>query len=316
MQKGAINTSVSLKHGFAFQCKRNYQLFLMLIPACIFFIVFNYLPMAGVYFAFTRYNFFDGLWGSPLVGFANFRFLFSSGTLMTITRNTILYNLAFISINSIVSILTAIILNELRGRVFKKITQTLMFLPYFISFVLVAAFVYNICGYEYGVINNLRVGMGLNRISIYDDVGAWKYILVGVNLWKNLGYNTVIYLAVITSIDESINEAASIDGANIFQRIRHITLPHLVPTFVIMLIFAVGNIMKGQFDMFYNLVGNNGLLFNATDIIDTYVYRSMRVKFDMNMASAAGVYQSFFGLIIVLGVNGLIKKITPDYALF
>ncbi len=304
------------KHGLAYEWKRNYQLFWMLLPACVFFIIFNYLPMAGVYFAFTSYNFFDGLWGSPFVGFANFRFLFSSGTLMNITRNTLLYNVAFIAVNSFMSILVAIILNELRSRVFKKVTQTLMFLPYFISFVLVAAFVYNILGYEYGVVNNLRVMLGMERISLYDTPSAWKYILVFINLWKNIGYNTVIYLAVITSIDESINEAAEIDGANIFQRIRHITLPHLVPTFIIMLIFTVGNIMKGQFDMFYNIIGNNGILFNATDIIDTYVYRSLRVNFDINMASAAGVYQSVFGLIIVMCVNGIIKRVTPEYALF
>ena len=316
MNMRTIKSPLPRKHGFLVEWKRNYQLFWMLVPACIFFLVFNYLPMAGVYFAFTRYSFFDGLWKSPFVGLENFKFLFSSGTLMNITKNTLLYNAAFIIINSGMAILTAIVLNEISGKIFKKVSQTLMFLPYFISFVLVAAFVYNICGYEYGVLNNIRTALGMQRISVYDDVNAWKYILVGVNLWKNLGYNTVIYLAVITSIDEVINEAAQIDGANIFQRIRYITLPHLIPTFVIMLIFAVGNIMKGQFDMFYNIIGNNGILFNATDIIDTYVYRSLRVNFDINMASAAGVYQSFFGLFIVLCVNRLIKKLTPEYALF
>lgn len=295
---------------------RSRYLFLMILPAAVFFVVFSYLPMAGIYLAFTNFNFHDGFWGSPFCGLANFRFLFSSGTAMTITRNTILYNIAFIVFGSFTSILAAVLLSEIRQKVFKKVTQTIIFLPYFISFVLVAAFIYNIFNYEYGVLNSMLAMFGVESVNIYDDPAKWKYIIILLHIWKQVGYGTVIYLAAITSIPHNLYEAAEVDGANIYQKIQHITIPHIIPTFVLILIFNVGSIMRGQFDLFYNIVGNNGLLYNATDVIDTYVYRSLIVNFDIGMASAAGVYQSVVGLVVVLAVNNMIRKLHPEYALF
>lgn len=301
---------------FIKEWKKNKLLFIMVVPAMLYFLVISYIPMSGIYLAFTNYNFRDGFLKSPFVGFTNFKFLFNGGIAFTITRNTVLYNIAFIIFGSITSILAAIILSEIKGKYFKKITQSIMFLPYFISFVMVAAFVYNIFNFEYGALNGVLKSLGMNAVNVYDEVGAWKYIIVLLHIWKQLGYGTVIYLAAILAVDESINEAACIDGANIFQRIRYITIPHIKPTFFIILIFNVGSIMRGQFDLFYNVIGSNGILFNATDIIDTYVYRSLMVSFNIGMASAAGVYQSVFGLVIVLIVNALIKKYEPEYALF
>ena len=301
---------------FIVQLRTKYQLYLMVLPAALFFVVFNYIPMAGIYFAFTNFNFYDGLWRSPFVGLANFRFLVSGGILLHLTVNTVLYNVAFILINAVFSIGVAVLLNEVRNRAFKRVTQTVMFLPYFISFVLVAAFVYNIFNYEYGVVNTTLKVFGLPPANLYNRPTSWIFILVGINLWKYVGYNTIIYLAAITAIDDSILQAAEIDGASIPQRIRWIILPHLVPTFMIILIFSVGSIMRGQFDMFYNVIGSNGVLYQTTDILDTYVYRTLRVNFNINMAAAAGVYQSIFGLVVVLLVNGVVRKLRPEYALF
>lgn len=298
------------------EVKINYQLFLMVAPAVIFFFIFSYLPMTGVYFAFTNFNFADGLWRSPFVGLKNFEFLVNNDILLNITKNTILYNIAFIVFGSGTSILAAIILSEIKNRYFVKIAQSVMFLPYFISFVLVSAFVYNIFNYEYGLLNSIRNSLGMEPVNVYQITGIWKYIIVTFHIWKQLGYGTVIYLATIISIDASLFESADIDGANVFQKIWHITVPHIVPTFITILIFNIGSIMRGQFDLFWNIIGSNGNLYNATDIIDTFVYRTLTQKFDMGMATAAGLFQSVFGLIIVLTVNGIIRKKQREYALF
>lgn len=301
------------------EISKNRMLFLMILPVLIYFVIFSYLPMVGVYFAFTRFDFRGGLFGSPFIGLENFEFLFAGGEnaiVWILTRNTILYNLAFILIGNILQIVTAVILSELPGRFFKKISQSVMFLPYFISFVLVGVFVYNIFSYEYGLFNNLLRSFGKEPIDFYSTPSVWKYILVTANVWKGLGYGTVIYLAAIMGIDRSLYEAADIDGANIFKKIRYVTLPLLKPTFILLLLFSLGTILKGQFDLFYQVVGNNGMLYEATDIIDTYVYRALVLNFDIGLGTAAGLYQSFFGLLLILTVNGIIRKINSDYALF
>lgn len=295
---------------------RNKILYLMILPALVFFVVFSYFPMVGVYYAFTNYSFEGGLLGSPFVGMQNFEFLFQSGILWKITKNTIFYNLAFILIGNSLQLMCAIFLSEMRIKWFKKTTQSVMFLPFFVSFVLVGAFVFNLFNTENGVINTLLVQWGFQPYDFYVHTAPWKYIIVFFNIWKGLGYGTVIYLAAIMGISDEFHEAAKIDGASIFKRIRHITIPLLVPTFILLILLSLGGILKGQFDLFYQIIGNNGMLFDATDIIDTYVYRSLAVGFDIGMGTAAGLYQSFFGFILVLGVNGIIKKFRADYALF
>ncbi|MGG1519583.1 ABC transporter permease subunit [Paenibacillus oryzisoli] len=304
------------KKGFWYELNKNKIMFLMLAPTLLFFFINSYVPMIGIYFAFTRFDFDGGLFGSPFVGLQNFQFLWKSGTLWTLTRNTVAYNLAFIVCLNAAAIFVAILLSEMHGKLFKKITQSLMFLPYFISFVLLNAIAYNMFNYDTGFVNTTLKSLDKNPIDIYNTPTAWIFLLVIFYVWKNLGYTMVIYLATITGISDEYYEAAKIDGANIFQRIWYITVPMLKPTFVILLLFALGSIMKGQFDLFYQLIGNNGILYNTTDILDTYVFRSLKVTFDIGMATAAGLFQSIFGFVLIMTVNYLIRKSNEDYALF
>ncbi len=302
--------------GFLQELSRNRIMFLMILPALIFFVIFSYIPMVGVYYAFTNFDFEGGLFGSEFVGMQNFKFLYDSGVLWNLTKNTVLYNLAFILLGNALQLLCAIFLSELPGKWFRKLTQSIMFLPFFVSFVLVGAFVFNLFNSSNGVINTVLVQLGLQPYDFYLHTAPWKYIIIFFNIWKGLGYGTIIYLAAIMSISDEYHEAAKIDGANIFKRIRYITLPMLVPTFILLILLSLGGILKGQFDLFYQIIGSNGVLYNSTDIIDTYVYRSLAVNFDIGMGTAAGLYQSFFGLVLVVAVNYIIRKTHKDYALF
>jgi putative aldouronate transport system permease protein len=302
--------------GFWGELSRNKIMFLMVAPALLFFIVFSYIPMVGVYLAFTKFSFDGGIFGSPFIGLQNFKFLYQSGTLWNLTKNTVLYNLAFIFIGNFLQLVCAIFLSQIANKYFKKATQSIMFLPFFISWVLVGAFVFNLFNSDTGVINTLLKQFGMQPYDFYLNTAPWKYIIVFFNVWKGLGYGTVIYLASIMSINDEYYEAAEIDGANIFQQIRSITIPLLTPTFILLIIFSLGGILKGQFDLFYQIIGSNGILYDATDIIDTYVYRSLAVNFDIGMGTAAGLYQSFFGFLLVMFVNYIVKKFREDYALF
>lgn len=291
-------------------------LLLMCLPAIIFFFLFCYVPMPGVYVAFTKFNYNDGIYKSPFIGFDNFKFLFTSGQLMLLLKNTVLYNIAFILVGNAVQMAVAILLNEVLSRRFKKISQSIMFLPYFISDVLVALIVYNLINFDYGFISNMVRGLGGGMPKLYSMPAAWPFLITLVHIWKNTGYGSVIYFAAIMGIDAEIMEAARVDGANGWQRIRHITIPNLRQTMVILLLFALGGIVRGNFGLFYNLVGLNSMLYKTTDIIETYVYRSMLNNFNFSQSSAVGLFQSVVGFFIVLAVNQIIKKIEPDYTLF
>lgn len=295
---------------------KNKTLLLMLMPAVIHVFIFSYLPMGGIVMAFKQFKYQLGIFKSPWVGFNNFRFFFLSGQAITVTRNTILYNLAFLVVNTSLEVIFAVILSEISAKHFKKIAQSIMFLPHFVSWVIVASIAYNIFNYETGVLNNLLISLGLEPVNIYAKPAAWKYILVAFKAWKSVGYGTVVYLASIVSIDNELYEAAEIDGANIFQRIRHITIPCLVPTMTILILLAIGQVFRGDFGLFYQLVGNNGLLFDATDIIDTFVFRSLMQSSEVGMAAAAGLYQSVMCFITIMITNYIVKKVQSDYALF
>ena len=296
------------------ELKKNRILFFMLAPMVAYFIIFYYIPMPGVYMAFTKYNFQGGIFGSPFVGLDKFKFL--AHNLLSMTKTTILYNLAFIGIGTVLEVGMAIMFSEMKTKWFKKTAQSILFLPYFISYVLLGAFVYNIFNYEYGAMNSMLVSMGMERYDVYSDVGVWKYIITFFYLWKNVGVGMVIYLAAITSIDEGLYEAARVDGANAWHEIRYITLPCLKPTVITMLMLRLSSILKGQFDLFYQIVGDNGILYKATDILDTYVFRSVTKTFNVGFGTAAGLYQSLFGFLLVLLVNWIIRRIDADYALF
>ena len=292
-------------------------LLLMCLPAIIFFIVFNYCPLPGIRIAFTNYNFRDGIFGSPFVGLDNFEFLISSGELWMLTRNTILYNLVFIVVGNIFQIVIALMLNEIRCKMFKKVSQTLMFLPYFISAVLIGAIAFNILNFDTGALNALFRETGGDPIQIYSKAGLWPFIIIFCNMWQQTGYGSVVYFAAICGIDASMVEAAEVDGATSWQRIRYIILPSLKGTFIILLLFALGGIMKGNFGLFWNLTGGaNSQLFPTTDIIETFVYRTMTTQNNFATSSAVGLYQSIFGFILVMFSNWVVKRIDPDYALF
>lgn len=307
---------VQHEHGFLVELKRNWILFVFLIPCFTYFLINNYLPMSGVYFAFTQFNFRDGLFASPYIGFKNFEFLVKAD-LLRLTTNTILYNVVFIGLGNVLQIFFAILVSQVGAKWFKKTSQTLIFMPYFVSYVILKVLVYNIFEYDFGLINSYVSAFGGERIDFYNTPSYWPVFIVLFYLWKNLGYGMVVYLATIMGISDDYYDAAKVDGANIFQQIWYITVPLLKPTFIILLLYALGSIMKGQFELFYQIIGNNGVLYNATDIFDTYVYRITTTQpLSMGLGTAAGLYQSIFGLVVIVVTNFLIKRKNAEYALF
>lgn len=301
---------------FFHELKRKRVLFLMIAPTILYFIIFSYIPMPGAYVAFVDYNISKGIFKSTFVGLKNFEFLMRTGDLWRITKNTLLYNLAFIGIGNLVQVAMAIMISEIGSKWYKKITQSVILLPYFISMVIVGFFAYNLFNYDYGFFNTILTGLGFDKHDFYSDQGIWKYIIVAFKIWSGTGYGMIVYLATITGISEDIYEAAALDGASPLQRIRYITLPLLKPTVILLLLFSLGGILKGSFDLFYNLIGNNSVLYPQTDIIDTFVFRSLVGQFNFSQGAAVGFYQSLFGLIFVLVVNSIVKKIEPESALF
>lgn len=289
---------------------------LMLSPAIIYTLVFSYYPMAGVVMAFKKFSYKGGIWGSPWNGLENFKFFFKSGQAGLVIRNTVLYNIAFIIVGTITQIAVAVFLTEIRNKKFRKVSQSMMFLPYFISWVIVGVMAFNIFSSDYGFINRILTSLGIEKYPFYIKPGAWPFILIFFYIWKNIGYGSVMYLAAIMGIDTSTYEAAAIDGANVFQRIFKITIPSIMPTVIILFLMSVGRIFKGSFDMFYNLVGTNGLLYNTTDVIDTLAFRALITSNDFGMSSAIGLFQSVLCFITILIVNKLVGMYDKDYTLF
>jgi putative aldouronate transport system permease protein len=301
---------------FVKQVRRNKILLLMLLPAIAYVIVFSYIPMGGIIVAFKRFSFSKGFLGSPWCGLENFRFLFISDKLWPLMRNTLLYNAAFITVGMVMEVGFAIIINELGSKWFKKVFQSFMFLPFFISWVVVIAIVDAIFGYDSGIINQVLQSLGLEKFNIYVNAAPWPFLLVFFKAWKQTGYGSIVYLAAISGMDQEIVDAAEIDGANIWQRIRYITIPSLKPTIIIMMLLAIGNIFRGDFGMFYQLIGNNSVLLEVGDILDLYIYRAMVSSSNLGMASAAGFYQSILCFFTIIAANWMVKKYDPDYSLF
>ena len=301
---------------FFHEVSRKKVLFLMISPVILYFIVFAYIPMPGAYIAFVDYNISKGIFGSNFVGFKNFEFLMKTGDLWRITKNTILYNISFLALCNIIQVAFAIMLSEVGSKWFKKISQSVILLPYFISMVIVGFFAYNFFNYDHGFVNMILTSLGFERHEFYSDQGIWKYIIVFFKIWASTGYGMIVYLASITGFSSEIYEAASLDGASPLQKIRFITLPLLKPTIILLFLFGLGGILKGSFDLFYNLIGNNSVLYSQTDIIDTFVFRSLVGQFNFSQGAAVGFYQSVFGLVLVLVVNTVVRKIEPDSALF
>lgn len=304
---------------FFTEIRKHRALYLMTVPAIVFFIIFSYIPMLGVYYAFVDYDYGLGILKSPFVGFRNFRYFMSGGwnaPVVYLVRNTILYNLVFIFLGNIIQCMLAIMITILSGRVFKRFTQSAMLLPYFVSYVIVGTISYNIFNTQYGVLNSILQSLGKDPVNVYLMPKVWPFIVTMFYLWKGTGYGMVVYLAAIMGFDREIYEAGRIDGCNVWKEIRYITLPLLKPTFIMLVLFSLGGIMRGQFDLFYNLVQRNGQLFRLTDVFDTYIYRAMTVNFNLGTSTSAGVFQSVFGFILVVTVNQIVRKKSPENALF
>ena len=296
--------------------KRYLSLYGMALPGWIYLFINNFMPLPGLVLAFKKYNAKKGIFGSPFVGLKNFKYLFVTKDAFIITRNTILYNLAFIVINTILAIAVAILLAEMTSKM-KKVYQCLILLPYMISMVIVSYLVFGFLSTENGFINNTVLrALGMEPISWYMKKQYWPFILVFVNAWKVIGYNCIIYLATILGIDRSIYESAAIDGASKWAQIKNITIPLLRPTVIMLTLLAVGRIFYSDFGLFYQVPQNQGALFSVTNTIDTYVYRGLLELGDMSMASAAGLYQSVIGFILILSANWAIRKIDPESAMF
>ena len=296
--------------------KRSIPIYLMALPGLIYLFINNYMPMPGIVLAFKDYKAKDGIFGSKWVGLKNFKYLFATKDAFIITRNTILYNVAFIVLGTALSILVAIILSELTSR-FKKFYQSVILLPYLISMVIVSYLVFAFLSSENGFINNtILKAFGIEAINWYNEEKYWPFILIFVYLWKNVGYTCIIYLSTILSFDRSMYEAAAIDGATKRQQIRFITLPLLRGTVTMMVLLAVGRIFYSDFGLFYQVPQNSGALFDVTNTIDTYVYRGLLELGDITMSAAAGFYQSIVGFILVLASNLLVRKYDKESALF
>lgn len=307
-----------LKLRFLTELSKNGQLYIMTLPAIALLFLFNYLPLFGLVLAFKNFTSDKGIFGSDWVNpiFSNFQFLLSSSQSLRAIQNTLLLNILFIVIGTVVTITFTFLLNEIQNKWAKKLFQTLTFFPFFVSWVVVGVFTYNLFNFDYGSINRLLLSFGMGKVDWYSYPEAWPAILVIINIWKGLGYGSVIYLATLAGIDSTYYEAAEIDGASKFQQIKYISLPMLKPTIIILTLLSVGRVMNADFGMFFNTVGNAALLYPTTDVIDTFVYRALRVTGDIGMASATGFFQSIISFILVTVSNLVVRRIDEDSSLF
>lgn len=296
--------------------KKAIPLYIMVAPGFLYLLINNYIPMAGMIIAFKDLNFAKGIFKSDWAGLSNFEFLFKTPDAFLITRNTLLYNLAFIVVNTVVAIFIAIMLSEIRGKKKIRLFQSCVLIPSLISIIIVSYLGYAFLSGESGFINSIFTALGLEKISFYTESKYWPAILVFINCWKGAGYSSVIYLAAILGIDQEMFEAAEIDGANRWNKIRFITIPLLKTTVITMTLLSIGRIFYSDFGLFYQVPMNSGALINATNTIDTYVYRGLIELGDISMSSAACVYQSLVGFIVVMLANHITKKISRENALF
>ena len=297
--------------------KEYWPLYLMMLPALLYLLINNYIPMAGMVIAFKKLNFAKGIWASPWAGLKNFKFLFASKDAWIITRNTLLYNVAFILINMVVGIAIAILITEVRNTKLKKVYQSAILLPFLMSMVILSYIVYALLSAENGLVNNSILPLfHIDPIQWYQKPKYWPAILIIANCWKGVGYGCLIYIASLIGIDPSFYEAARLDGASKWQEITKITLPSLVPTIITLLLLSIGRIFYSDFGLFYQVPMNSGVLFPTTNVIDTYVYRALIEQGNISMSSAAGVYQSLVGFCVVMLSNWIVRRVDKDQALF
>lgn len=294
---------------------RNKFLYLLVLPAAVYTFIYCYMSLPYMAIAFEKFNYKTGI-ASPFVGLQNFEYFFKSSWAWTITRNTLIINVLFLVVGTVCAVLLAIVLNEIRAKKFLKVSQSAMLFPYFISWVIVSYMLQGILGTDNGLINNIIVSMGGEKINFYSQANYWYPILLILNIWKTVGYNAIIYLAAITGIDEGLYEAAYIDGATRFKRVRYITLPLLMPTICIMTLMSIGRIFYGDFGMMYAIIRDNSSLMPIAEVIDTYVYRTFKNTGDPSLSMAVGLYQSVVGFILVFTSNWIVRRKFPEGALF
>jgi putative aldouronate transport system permease protein len=297
---------------------KNSTLFFMALPGLLLVFVFSYLPMFGIIVAFKDYKAVKGLFDSDWIGLKNFEFLFGTQDAWHVTFNTLFLNSLFIITSTLGAIGLALLLNEVRER-FKIMTnfyQSALLLPHFISYVIVSYFVFAFLNTDNGLVNHTLAGFGLDTISWYSSPQYWPAILTSVNLWKSVGFASIIYLSGILAINPEYYEAAKIDGATKWQQISKITVPLIMPLIIIMVLLSIGRIFYADFGLFYQVTRDNGLLYSTTDVLDTYVYRALRVNGDVGMSAAAGLYQALVGFVLVVLANWTVRRIDPDKALF
>ncbi len=292
-------------------------LFLMMVPGVVYLLVNNYLPMLGVVIAFKDVNFAKGILRSDWIGLKNFEYLFKTVDALIITRNTILYNSAFILINNAIAIAVAILLNEVRSKKLSSFYRSAILLPYLISMVIIGYLAFSVLSMESGFLNKtILPALGVAPVAWYGDPKYWPAILVIVSAWKNLGYLSVIYYAAIIGIDRELYEAAEIDGAGKWAQVLKITIPMISQVVVVMVLLQIGRIFYADFGLFYQVPMDAGAIQSATNVIDTYVYRSFMNLGDIGMSSAAGLYQSVVGFVLVILSNQFVRRIDRESALF
>ena len=304
------------RHGFFAEMRQNFWMYMLMLPAILFAIVFKYIPLCGLTIAFQDFNPIKGIFGSKFVGFDNFRYFFRGSQWFQITFNTLFLNVLFIITGTVVSVALAIMLTELGKSIFVRFNQSVMIFPNFISWAVVAMFAQAFIGSDGGFINQWIEMFGGTPISFYSEASVWPTIFVIIRIWKGAGYGAIVYMAAIVGIDTSIYEAARIDGASRMKMIFRITCHLLKSTVVLMTILSVGNIFYGDFGMIYTMVGDNSILFPTTDVIDTYVFRSIRTSGSMGMSAAVGLYQSLIGFLLVIATNKFANKLSPGSGIF
>ena len=300
---------------------KNKAWLLMVLPGTIWLLIFSYLPMFGQVLAFKNFKispggFIQSLINSEWVGFDNFKFLFDSGDAFRITRNTVIYNLIFIVLGLVAEVFVAIVLSQISNKRLGKLYQTGMLFPHFLSWVIVSYFVFSFLSADKGMINSMLMAFGIEPVQWYSEAKYWPFILVFMNVWKGVGYGSIVYLAAIVGIDKSYYEAATIDGASKWQQIKNITIPLLVPLMIVLTIMAIGGIFRSDFGLFYQVPRNSAILYPVTDVIDTYIYKGLMNMGNIGMSTAAGLYQSVVGFVLIMITNYVVKKIDPEYGLF
>ncbi|KRF43734.1 ABC transporter permease [Paenibacillus sp. Soil787] len=301
---------------FFYELLRNKFMYALALPGMIWFFVFAYLPMGGIVIAFQDFNVMKGITGSKFVGLKNFEFFFRTNDWLKVVSNTLFLNILFIAFGTIAAVVIAIMVTEIGGKTFKKVSQSVMIFPHFLSWTVVAMFMTAFVATDGGFINQILGGFGIAPITFLSSPQYWPIILVLLKIWHGAGFGSIVYMATIAGINPEVYESASMDGASRLQKIRFITMPLLKPTIILLTILSVGGIFNGDFGLIYAIIGRNPMLYPTTDVIDTYVFRALMDLGDLGMAAAVGFLQSFIGFVLVVTVNAVAKKTAPDSAIF